>query len=434
MAANDGLFSALRSYAPLPGRDAREDYLTELFAWLLRNVPSLCNAYTAYLFKQLAINDLIINDKPFIKTQVSIRLDNSSDYQIGRIDMVIVVNNMYCFVCEHKVLSSLSDNQIDKYMSNTESLKQVLSAETVVEREEMQFCSVLLTLYRSQHTQPADISIIWSDVYSIVSSLLSGSEIDLSSKDRFLLSDFLGYLSVNGMEPLPPIQEDIVRKYSKVDNNSEDNDSLLRPLYSYFGQLVNIDWEAECPGISKLQDNCIIPGAIPEWPKSIIDPKFNKKRWGRCGIDFYDTLSPSLFVGVIIDGGKDHKLKPLDEDKGMDFVIILDSCSSEFVKGGKKRVKQIRLEVAKCDWYSRLSKRLKSDSGLFDCKTVTELDNPHRLLILRRPLLDILSECEVTPESQVEVLKKVMIEGINLILKELNTSREDIDSIAFKGD
>jgi len=55
---NDTIFDFLRSYVPSAGRDPKEDYLTQLFAWLLMNVNGLDLKYCEYLLKKTSNSTL----------------------------------------------------------------------------------------------------------------------------------------------------------------------------------------------------------------------------------------------------------------------------------------------------------------------------------------------------------------------------------------
>ena len=45
----ESLFSYLVSYVPTDKREAKEDYLTQIFAWILANVENAANIYVKYL-------------------------------------------------------------------------------------------------------------------------------------------------------------------------------------------------------------------------------------------------------------------------------------------------------------------------------------------------------------------------------------------------
>ena len=50
---SESIFTKLKSYTPTAGRDAREDYLTELFSYMLNNVEGLKEGYVDFLYSKL---------------------------------------------------------------------------------------------------------------------------------------------------------------------------------------------------------------------------------------------------------------------------------------------------------------------------------------------------------------------------------------------
>ena len=146
------LFGYLKNYVPSDGRDPKEDYLTQMFAWILSNVDGAATVYATDLFSRLnmSVND-IENKKIQISTQETLRTDEG----IGRIDLLLSIGEDIAFICEHKVFSELSENQIDKYVKNAGQLGN------------RTYYSVLVTYSIAQWTQYSDVALTWSDVYTL---------------------------------------------------------------------------------------------------------------------------------------------------------------------------------------------------------------------------------------------------------------------------
>jgi len=109
-----------------------------------------------------------------------------------------------------------------------------------------------------------------------------------------------------------------------------------------------------------------------------------------------------LFAGVILDG-TDHALKPLDETKGPDFVVLLDI---------QKNVQKIYEEALDSYWLKDIREQLVNVS---DWDVIQKPQNKYRLLIIRKPLFDILDGND-SIESQTESIKNAILEGLNLIV------------------
>ena len=114
---NDTIFDFLRSYVPSDKRDPKEDYLTQLFAWLLIKVKGLDLKYCEYLLKKIPNSTFTVTDSDIITVETQRTLDNGK-----RIDLLIKVNGDNGFICEHKIYSMLSPNQIMNYSSMAPSI------------------------------------------------------------------------------------------------------------------------------------------------------------------------------------------------------------------------------------------------------------------------------------------------------------------------
>ncbi len=47
--STQSLFGYLKNYVPSEGRDPKEDYLTQMFAWILSNIDEVARIYVEYL-------------------------------------------------------------------------------------------------------------------------------------------------------------------------------------------------------------------------------------------------------------------------------------------------------------------------------------------------------------------------------------------------
>lgn len=149
---NNSIFNFIKSYIPTDKRDAQEDYLTQMFAWMLDNIRPFAIDYIRLLYEKInkikSLNDNDIND---------IKVSTQKTISSGRIDLLLRVNGTIAFICEHKVWSPVSKNQIAKYMENSKELG-----------DKYTYYFVLLTAGVNQHTQDADIKIVWGDVHELI--------------------------------------------------------------------------------------------------------------------------------------------------------------------------------------------------------------------------------------------------------------------------
>ena len=121
---NESLFSRLFRYNKTDNRTPQEDYLTELLAWMIDNLTQFGQDYVTFLCSNS-------NSKIQQKEKCSVNAETQVVVSEGRIDMVITVDSSMCFVCEHKVDSSLAIDQITKYKDCREEIKERYHVENV---------------------------------------------------------------------------------------------------------------------------------------------------------------------------------------------------------------------------------------------------------------------------------------------------------------
>lgn len=366
---NQSLFSYLKSYVPSVGRDPKEDYLTQMFAWILNNIEEAGRIYVSDLFRRMNLSEEDLQNKKIVATtQKSVTVGGGS----GRIDMLMEVGDNIAFICEHKVFSSLGENQIDKYMKNAEQLGY------------REYYSVLVTCSELQWTQGADVRITWEDVYFLFDKKVMES--DLFAKDGinyFIVREFLNYLSENVLGGYSDIKPYVIRLWFDVSKLEES-------LKGMFSELVSEkDWELLCPNLKreefrKYQPTCNV-------------------RWGRIGIDFH-VWGLGIFAGVLLNTG-DHGLDPYDIEKGPDFCIFIDSAYRE---------KDQYIKNCSLPYIMERKTILEKQHGDFEYLSGL-ITSPSRIAVLRKPLLDVLRD-KHDKKEQKKALKEAIIEGINLML------------------
>ncbi len=362
---SDSIFSFIKSYTPRQGRNPKEDYLTQLFAWILSNIEGLSQEYCKYLINFINEQKFILNENDSIKITTQEIVDS------GIIDLLIRINDDYGFICEHKVNALLSDGQIIKYNNSSKLLGTG------------HFYTVLITLTKLQHTQNSDISILWSDIYEWLESI----QIELSESNKFLLQQFLTYLKEEGLGVMENINnEDIIGYWS--------GKSLEKKLDRLFYEIENFDWRKEVSYLKEVNPNYY----------SI----FNKNRWGRKGIDLFSTWKPGIFIGVILDES-DHCLSPLDRLQGPDVVLLVEL---QFEKKNLN-VMENRNKILTSANFQELKRRLSINSGSFNYQPGIDA-SPWRVIVLRKSLYSIFKG-KSTQKEQLQALINTYIEGLQLL-------------------
>lgn len=364
---NDTIFDFLRSYVPSDKRDPKEDYLTQLFAWLLMNVDGLDLKYCEYLLEKISNKSFTVSDSDTITVETQKTLPNGK-----RIDLLITVNGTDGFICEHKIYSMLSPNQIVNYSSMANSLGSG------------QFHTVLITLGTYQWTQNADVRILWSSIYRDFLQM----ELKNYSKDPvnyFMMSQTLNFMKNNSLGTSGEITPGAIAGYW-------ESFGLKNAVNNLVDSLKDRSWKADCPNLQQ----CNTKGYTDY-------PIYHKERWGRAGFEMYSNWSPGIFVGILWDPSNHRIEPPLNKEYGgPDVVILVDMPEYGFSK--------VTSTQACTDYFEKLNQ----NHGEFDLINYSYPDANWRLTVLRKPLGDVLMGKSDGAE-QADALYKIFCEGINIL-------------------
>ena len=363
---NDTIFDFLRSYVPSDKRDPKEDYLTQLFAWLLMNVDGLDLKYCEYLLEKISNKSFTVSDSDTITVETQKTLPNGK-----RIDLLITVNGTDGFICEHKIYSMLSPNQIVNYSSMANSLGSG------------QFHTVLITLGTYQWTQNADVRILWSSMYQDFLQLELKKYAE-GSVDYFMLDQTLNFMKNNSLGTSGEITPGAIAGYW-------ESFGLKNAVNNLVDSLKDRSWKADCPNLHLCNNQ-----GFTEYPI------YRKERWGRAGFEMYSNWSPGIFAGILWDPSNHGIKSPKKEYGGPDVVILVDMPESGYPKV---------IGTSACANYFD---KLNQNHGDFDLDNYPDINANWRLTVLRKPLSDVLMGKSDGAE-QAEALYKTFCEGINIL-------------------
>ncbi len=369
----ESIFSSIVSYTPTAYIDPQENFLTELFAWILNNVQGFALEYISLLNNR-------IENIPIVEENATIRAKTQTTVTNGYIDMVIYTDSGINYICEHKVDSELSENQINKYLECRDELE-----------EQGVYYSVLLTRAKWQHTQKADVSITWSDVDMLVDSIIGNYSED--PVNSFVLEQFSLFLREKGLGKVEPMNAEYFKSnYLQERKNVAKNEEVLKNV---FREIAQYDWKTIVPGLDTF--------TIDEKYNPSYAPKFKSPEYGRVGINFFLNWEPGIFAGILFDG-YDHKLELCDESKGPDFVVIMDVTM--------KYNEALNSE----EWTKAMKQRLINNHSPFD-KFVDNPKNKWRLAVLQRPFYDVIKDAR-TLDEQKELITESIKQGIELFIRQ----------------
>ena len=354
---NESIFSRLFRYKQTEKMSPKENYLTEMLAWIIDSLPQFGQDYVLFLNSKC-------KEKLNFDANCTFTVSAETQFRVtkGIIDMVIETDCGYGFICEHKVDSPLRENQIKDY---SECDKEI--------NKDLTFQTVLLTKSEDQHEQNPDIQIIWHDVYEFFSDPIRKES--YNADEKIIIEQFLKYLTEVGMGMKSSIQIGSVENYCEA----MKLDQTLKGIFCEI--LDDTSWETKCNGLTDFVAS--------------YNPGVPVKRWGRIGIEFSNEWKPSIFAGVVLDNS-DHKLQGFNNQPQL--VVLID-CDPE----------------VKNEFQSLFTQIPNHEEGF---SIDTSPKNKWRLLILQKPLKEVLKHVEY--EEQKKDISDEIISGINLILKYFN--------------
>ncbi|MGD1851141.1 MAG: hypothetical protein ACFCBU_11230 [Cyanophyceae cyanobacterium] len=276
-----GLLSSLRKYRPREGHDPLENFITEAFAWILREHSDFSSFFLRAIGERSPEHWIDINEE---KGEWNTQFNFDAVFP----DMVYLSEGK-AIIFEHKAWSSLHENQLDNYRN-------------YAGRHFIENCIVLITASVRQHDQNPDVAVCWSDIFTLIESWLREN-----SDSSFIFKDFLDLLKGEGMGAPAPITHEAIKYYYASSN-------LKRTISELIDRISRRDWSVY------IQQDYEI--TVPNLRSQYLGQAF-----GKIGIQLLNGLFPGIYVGVDVDG-EPYGFPPSYAEKGPDFCLILEfDCS-----------------------------------------------------------------------------------------------------------
>lgn len=370
----DSLLAALQSYRPRPDRNPREDFITEAFAWTLRNFPSLGTAFLEEINQRAGIQDSTVSS-------FSSGWCTQEVVANGTVDMMLRTPDR-TYIFEHKVGSTAHAKQIDKY-------RRSLTGEVT---------TVLITASPWNYTGDENPDILdpnihmtWADVSTILED--HADQIDNPSR----IQDFRTLLDHEGIGPREPVAEPDLRAMMRYKSTLNGLTRLIK------GIKIRSEWTE----VYKILPDPDKEEGQPEkrWSRSL--PKC-----GRIALRIYnDNSYPNINLGLIVDPS-DIGIPLSKPDLGPDLSVFLH------IPKGSLSTDQFNAVVAH-DEYEALRSRLKGQ-GDADWKVVApkgeNAKSKHHPIVLQYPLAHALRGTTSVEEQEQAMLDKLK-SGVELFLR-----------------
>lgn len=179
------LLVSLRKYRPREGDNPLENFITEAFAWLLKNYDSFSEYFIDKILNLLGVE---IDADAF---------DWSTQVNFGGVfpDMLCRIGDT-ALVFENKAWSHLHENQLDNY--------RLYASQNFNDSY-----LILITAAASQHSQNPDLALCWSDVYVWIQEWIDSQD----DEPDFIFKDFLLLIKNEGMGSPAPISNEAILSY-----------------------------------------------------------------------------------------------------------------------------------------------------------------------------------------------------------------------------
>tara|TARA_B100002049_G_scaffold208382_1_gene169769 strand:+ start:2247 stop:3413 length:1167 start_codon:yes stop_codon:yes gene_type:complete len=353
---DDSLLISLRNYRPREGRDSLENFVTEAFAWLLRNSVTAHKSLLTLLDGHTGGRWAALLGESASNWETQLSLDGK------RPDMALIGDGV-ALIFEHKVGASLHEAQLSTYRELSD--KRYPNADVAI---------VLITANMGQQPpaerHAADVCLIWAQVYEALDSELERNQ-SIDEVERSRLGDFMELLKYEGLGPAEPVSYQAAQYYPTTVSLPDELQALLTQIKDRFS-----------------------------WPLSHrYTPHAHGLRWGRVGIEF--TLvdealqwAPGLTLGCVLDG-RDHCIEHRTRDY-LRLQLMLDFSS------------RLRRYYPGSPVYQRFQKNLaeKAEKSSLPINLYDHLAdqprnaNKYHPLFLETPLLDVLRRTETAAEQQ----------------------------------
>lgn len=361
----DSLLVNVSKYASSANHSPVENFITEVFAWLLRSDVSLRSSLLA-LLKARVGESLGANSvaRELVEYQVSDTVAIATQMNFAGVypDMVWQDHQqLWTLVFEHKVWSELSDQQLAHYRAYAEA-------------HFPQYALILITARRSQHKQNPDIALCWQDIADSINQLPSTDE-----QQQWLRQEFIALL----------------------EHHSLLNDMPINPLsLAYYQDAIKLDQQLA---------NICEAALRHQWPLAAL-PYFElktkvDKQWGRVGLVFnapkrnpslYEAWEPGVFCGFMKDPA-DHVLHDLLEQGPIAVMIISLDRSLHYGIGQNLCYQQL---------VSALAKVLPSGWEISDRTQYAGYNSWHPLVIYAE-LPPLLQGCKTAELQEIRVIEQL---------------------------
>jgi hypothetical protein len=271
------LFSSLFEFIPGENRSPKENFLTELFSYVLRTSEGARDAWVSFVLGKTVHCEVVE-----VTTRATERNEeNRSVYPDLQIEGTLTGDQPFAIMSEHKWDSPCDHDQLRKYHAIAVTKQAKLCFVGASRRQ----------LAEAWKCGPAvDKSFLWEDVFRMFNALENKSEV---------LKELLAFMSTQALDPGKPLSIEQMNHFIKGTGFIHSLERTAHILLNEF------DWES-----------------VPSRYK--LNPEVTN-RFGRVAVEFATPeWKPTLSIGFLYDLS-DYKVQFVDVSQGIDLVLRLEA-------------------------------------------------------------------------------------------------------------
>ncbi len=298
------LFSELFPFRARENFSAKENFLTEGFAYFLQRNKKVCEAFV----KSVLGYDVEIKPDYLVTTRVVEATANGNCFPDLRLIFRTSSDILYAFLSEHKWDSDIRPDQLVCYaavLNSIEADKKCLITIVAQPRQKKDAEGTKVNV-------PA-VHLLWEDVYEVLKA---------ADSQDLLLAEFVEFMKAKNLNAGPPIESSTMRAFLESVGFKQQ---LIRCSNKL---LIEYDWSA-------------IPKTF--FTRAVGD------RWGRVALDFRgEDRFPTLAVGFLFDT-PDHRVTLTAPRESIDLFLRIEADpninrnSESVLSVLREKAKQLRL-------------------------------------------------------------------------------------------
>lgn len=403
------LFSSIFKYIETKSSTPQENYLTEIFAYSLKNDIFLFKQLMARVFGESEIDHIGLNYS--VHTQIHYKDDKKSFF-----DMLIKVTykgETTLIIFEHKYDSPIGADQIDKYIKiPAKNIKLHDHPEMIVKDKRIVYICKFSAINGLRKYKNDLIPINWSEIFSLA-----------SNSSDLIVKEFADYLLELEQGPVTPILnfENRLNTIHKNDMESMNDAKMHKYLLPYFSRFKDKYSNELNELLNQISNNEVI----------LEEGKKIYSHYGKVGIetDQGPRYDPNIFLGIMYDG-HDNGIFEMNSDKIFKQSVVKDfyvqiSLDGEYSKKHPKSV---------LDKFMNFYKKNKTDkvdfyiSDSFDKVLLRDVKhdfrvtrNKWRKLVIVSKFTSVVTSYDDADKQMEELfkfyekwLKAIILEGIKL--------------------